>query len=399
MDKHTWVIPARFDHKDAAAGLKAIEQSGRTAEDLGHAADSASDRFRRAHKAVQSATRGYLELQRALGSSGDGGPDQSDTYSASPSGPRLAANVRPEDWSEPTDVVRGRAGVRPGGNASHPTDDLPTARPAEGHPFAMPARQATPTASGAADGWSADRHDPRATLPIDRGPGRVSGLTDDVRRFGPAGYTPDSPRGRPVPGVDMGSLLSDGPGLPSAGGRRVADLGPAAVADGPCRERPPASSSRGAPAVLPPLFDRDPSSDPPSLAEFRSPDVLGSTRSIPRDRSSSRDDVPARLGDEGVLEGFDPRGSARRMRAPFPVGPQADGSLADGLPAWQRAETGPADRQRTAGSQQGGLVQGSVIERLLREQNELIRQDMHRNTSPPLAAPPPLRGGGIRMGG
>jgi hypothetical protein len=44
-----------------------------------------------------------------------------------------------------------------------------------------------------------------------------------------------------------------------------------------------------------------------------------------------------------------------------------------------------------------GAASTATIERLLREQNELIKQDLQRNAHPPIAAPPPMRGGGIRM--
>jgi hypothetical protein len=96
-------------------------------------------------------------------------------------------------------------------------------------------------------------------------------------------------------------------------------------------------------------------------------------------------------------EGFDPLEGYWRIRASSPVAAAADESLADGRAMWPvRRGAGTLYGERGPESRFGGASTGA-IERLLREQNELIRQDLQRKASPPIAAPPPMRGGGIRM--
>ena len=100
---------------------------------------------------------------------------------------------------------------------------------------------------------------------------------------------------------------------------------------------------------------------------------------------------------ERPSEGFDPREGTRRVRVASPFAVPVDDSFAAGRampPVRERAGNSPGERDPEA--RFGGASTG-VIERLLREQNELIRQDLQRNANRPIAAPPPLRGGGMRM--
>ena len=99
-----------------------------------------------------------------------------------------------------------------------------------------------------------------------------------------------------------------------------------------------------------------------------------------------------------IPEGFDPREGIRPLQAAFPVPGPAVESLAEerATPVLARVEAGASPGGRDADARIGGGSTG-VIERLLREQNELIKQDVQRNANPPIAAPPPMRGGGIRM--
>ena len=116
-----------------------------------------------------------------------------------------------------------------------------------------------------------------------------------------------------------------------------------------------------------------------------------------RDVRGPQDEIEAWHASGGVPEGFDPREGLRRIRAPFPLAAAAGESIVEGRtmpPTGEASGISPGGRDRDAGI--GGGATGA-IERLLREQNEMIRQDAQRSASPPIAAPPPLRGGGMRM--
>jgi hypothetical protein len=99
----------------------------------------------------------------------------------------------------------------------------------------------------------------------------------------------------------------------------------------------------------------------------------------------------------GFPDGFDPREGIRRINASFPIPASAIEWMTREQPmqpSWTGAGISPGSRDTEARIGGGSI---GVIERLLREQNDLIRQDTQRNMSPPIAAPPPMRGGGIRM--
>src|SRR6185437_13432240 len=93
---------------------------------------------------------------------------------------------------------------------------------------------------------------------------------------------------------------------------------------------------------------------------------------------------------------LDPREGIRRTRSSSPIAAPVDESLAPARatpPAREMAGASPGGWD--AAAQLGGSSTG-LIERLLKEQNELIRQDLRQTASPPIAAPPPMRGGGVR---
>jgi hypothetical protein len=94
---------------------------------------------------------------------------------------------------------------------------------------------------------------------------------------------------------------------------------------------------------------------------------------------------------------LDPREGIRRTRASSPIAAPVDESLAqDRATPPSREMAGASPGGWDTGAQLSGSSTG-VIERLLKEQNDLIRQDLRRTASPPIAAPPPMRGGGVRM--
>ena len=98
-----------------------------------------------------------------------------------------------------------------------------------------------------------------------------------------------------------------------------------------------------------------------------------------------------------IAEGSDPREGIRRARASSPVAAPADVSIADGRTTRPGRGTAGFSAGQTDPESRSGVMSNGTIERLLREQNELIRQDLQRNANPSIAAPPPMRGGGIRM--
>ncbi len=120
-------------------------------------------------------------------------------------------------------------------------------------------------------------------------------------------------------------------------------------------------------------------------------------RTREHDSQAVRDGAEARLKNEAASEGIEAREGIRRLRTSFPAAAPADGQHAEERTTGSRAGAGISQGGRDPNVQLGGAAVG-VIERLLREQNELIRQDLQRNVRPPIAAPPPMRGGGIRMG-
>ena len=163
MDKRDLIIPARFDSRGAAAGLKAVGGGGHASGDLGQAAAVAADQFRRAHESVESALQEFNLLRRASGGEGrPAGGDPAADEAAQGAGAKFPA----EDWLESREGLRGAAGSRLGGSGSGPMEGktggsppLSTRRPLSqveaGRPDASPGRsygpsqaETDPTAAG-----------------------------------------------------------------------------------------------------------------------------------------------------------------------------------------------------------------------------------------------------------
>ena len=126
MDNRKLIIPDRFDHKDAVAGLKAIEQSGQVAGDLGHAADTASARFRKAHDSIKSASQSYLELRRTLqGVTDHEERPTADGLVANEAGQGGGTNLTPKEWRGSGDEIRSQAGARFGSSLTNAPSEQP----------------------------------------------------------------------------------------------------------------------------------------------------------------------------------------------------------------------------------------------------------------------------------
>ncbi len=401
MDQHDPIIPARFNHRDAAAGLRSLEQTGEHADALAHAADSAAARFQRAREAIGAASRGYLDLGQSTRSVGVDDPDEP----ASGAGePRDAVGLRPgpagsrssnhetSSPGEPGDPQRPGHLINPGGRATmaprgiEPASADRTPRP-EGS-------SASPSAAESASRDSA-RSVEEAAGRGDRG---NLGLADAAARSRRPGAMPEGSPHRTGADCDPGGLS----------GRR----GNPAVADE--RNEDFSASTEPDPATM---LSR-PASPP---ARTSSPDLAGSTNEEGRPGReqlfNSRSvagtpvaGVPGRgsraLGlEDDSLAGpgapgadFDAGEAIRKMRSASPASASLASRPAEASASWgQAASAGPSGGRDTM-FPSGGPSSGTVIERLLREQNEMIRQDAQRSASPPISAPPPLRGGGLRMG-
>src|SRR5579885_2703948 len=146
MDKREQIVPARFDYRDAVAGLRALEQGGHVAGDLGRAADLASARFRKAHESVRSAVQEYFRLGRALQQAP--GPEPRPTTGApvaNEAGDEDATRPPAADWLGSRAEITGEAGVRRAGFRAGPTDERagggPHGPPAIANEGVMPSRR------------------------------------------------------------------------------------------------------------------------------------------------------------------------------------------------------------------------------------------------------------------
>jgi hypothetical protein len=416
MDKRELIIPARFDHKDAAAGLKAIEQCGHVASDLEHAADAASARFRKAHESIKSASQGYLDLRRALQGVADHEPrPTAGGLAANEAGQGGETNLTPKEWRGSGDGFRSQAETRFGGSVTNPPGEQTGE---DRHGFSPPsmtlgglppqAAELTPgqvplPASGMPAGSTHDgsasrtafRGIPEATS---RGLGGESSLADGMSRFEQARTLAEGLQQRGTRSESVGAFPEENEILGDGGQRRGAVQGRTYPGVEPRESGWPGSSTRGASADFVGWANSNREGSRTGLMAHR---LAGNTTADGmRDRDSQAigHEAEARLKNESASEGLDAREGIRRMRTSFPAAAPADGHLAEERTTGSRAGVGLSPGERDTNLQLGGAATGGVIERLLREQNELIKQDLQRNVSPPIAAPPPIRGGGIRMG-
>lgn len=405
MENRELIIPARFDSKDAAAGLRAIEESGHAADDLGRAADAASARFRKAHESVQASAQDYLRLRQSLRHAAA----NEATPTAGATDVRAGAESPPSEWLESAAGLLA-AGARRGGR-----EDGPSGEPLEGSqqgpsPLAKmggPApRQggawtgADPLTSASAGPVQGDWGE----IPLramggarDSGPGGAPDPGDGLAFHEVARNAPN-PLQNPTARSDEPSASLDGRGIlarirgrqgsvedvddPGAGAGRAGRMAREAVSDYREWMTGGRDGSRGGVAIersVGPII-------PDGEAGMRSPGM-----------EPIRGGGEARQGVAMSPEGWDLLEGIRRARAASPAAPSLAGSPVVGPAmghAWDRNETAPGGH---GSESRFGGASTDVIERLLREQNDLIRQDLQRNAHPPIAAPPPLRGGGIRM--
>jgi hypothetical protein len=411
MDNRKLIIPDRFDHKDAVAGLKAIQQSGHVAGDLGHAADMASARFRKAHESIKSASQSYLELRRTL----QGVADHEDRPTAdgpvaNEAGQSGGTNLTPKEWRGSGDEIRSQAGTRFGGSLTNtpseqPGEDRSKSSPPPTTPAGLPQEaaafslgQASLPTSGMPAGPSHEGSQNRTAFRSiseakSRGLGGESNLPDGPGRAEQARILAEGLQQREALGAsfEKSEILGDG------GGRRGTVQGSAHAGAEPRESAWPGSSTREASVDF---AGRANSGSEGPRTWLTTPWRSGNTTADgtrEHDLQAVRDEAEARLKNEGASEGIEAREGIRRMRTSFPAAAPADGQHAEERTTGSRAGAGISPGGQDPNVQLGGAAVG-VIERLLREQNELIRQDLHRNVRPPIAAPPPMRGGGIRMG-
>jgi hypothetical protein len=412
MDNRKLIIPDRFDHKDAVAGLKAIQQSGHVAGDLEHAADMASARFRKAHDSIKSASQSYLELRRTLQGVADHEErPTADGLVANEAGQGGGTNLTPKEWRGSGDEIRSQAGARFGGSLTNAPSEQPGEDRSKSSPppttlggphqeaAAFTPGQAYLATSGMPAGPSHEGSQNREAFRSiseakSRGLAGESSLADGLGRAEQARIMAEGLQQREALGAsfEKSEILGDG------GGRRGIVQGSAHAGAEPRESGWPGSSTREASVDL--AGRADSGSEGPRTwltTPWRAGDVIADG-ARQHDLQADRDEAEARLKNEGASEGIEAREGIRRMRTSFSAAAPADGQLAKERTAGSRAGAGNSPGGRDPNVQLGGAAAVGVIERLLREQNELIRQDLQQNVRPPIAAPPPMRGGGIRMG-
>ena len=432
MENRELIIPARFDSKGVVAGLKAVDQSGHVAGDLGRAADADSAQFRKAHESVASALQEFTLLRRALQQApgNEVRPAGDDPAAADETARRSAAKVPQEEWLGSGEGLL-TAGTQLGGPGTRFTDEQ-AGRLQQGPPLLLKT-----------GGLHSQQGAERFGLLPDGGHRRIPAETDLSSAGGSVGPNDGRTEGSSVlesssPSAVGRSLASPGwfgpsraitpddrPGLSRrdspTGGSRTGNLEAFLESNktrAEVRRRQDLANGADNPDVEPEGFGRDGRMDGEAVTDYV--DWMTGARDVTQDGSAAirtggpaavegaagahRRDMPALRvraeawhNNEMPPEGFDPREGIRRVRAASPIAAPADDYFTEGRamrPVRERAGIPPGARDPEA--RFGGAPTG-VIERLLREQNELIRQDLQRNANRPIAAPPPLRGGGMRM--
>ncbi len=406
MDKRELIIPARFDYKDAVAGLKSIEDTGHVAGDLEHAADAASARFRQAHESIKLASQGYLELRRAL--RGDVDQERRSTaggHTIDEAGEGGETNLTPKEWRESGDEFRSHAGGRFGG----PMTSLPGEHTGEDrHAFYPPydgAEHSPGQAQRPGSGMPASPDQERVAGGMAefalaesrrRGLGGGSGLNEGMSRIDQAGNSSQEPQFREARSGGFGAFPDKNRGLGEDGESRGAVQGPAYQGIEPRESGWRGPLHREASVDLTGWARSDREGGRDGLTSPRRAGDITENGVLQRDPQAIRHGAEQQLNHEAAPEGLEAREGIRRMRTSFSA--PAGGQFAEEQATGSRGSAGISPGGKDPSVQLGGAAAIGVIERLLREQNELIRQDLQRNVSPPIAAPPPMRGGGIRMG-
>ena len=397
MENQEWIIPARFDSRDAAAGLRSIDEGGQASGDLGQAAEPTSDRFRKAHESIASASRHQGRPRTEIRGSG---PEARGDFSGS------VVKGLAKEWTGATELARSLESRAEGPSpvpsieASEKAGDAPAPRRALGRAGSQadPSSKdghALPPAQHALDprGWgnvlSGDGPRPLST---DASPGRIAagpvapngrnhtgppgdganqaGSFDRTGREGPSILVGRDVHAR-SPGKPGPAIETDGIGLGTTEGESAALMGRGAAANYRAWTTGPL----------------DPRTMPAS-----GPDRPSGPLGMEATRSGGETSFPA------------PQAAVAGRPGPAPNAMTRDLTISPSLVPTTRE---PWTRPHQAGdlspigsrAMEGGLGASSngAIERLLREQNDLIRHELQRDASRPIAAPPPLRGGGLRM--
>jgi hypothetical protein len=423
MDKSEQIVPARFDYQDAVAGLRAIEESGHVAGDLGQAADAASARFRKAHESVQSARQEFLHLGRALQQAPGHGPRPTTGQpAANETGDGATTRLPPAEWLGSRAEIPADAGARRAGLGTGSTNEQAGAGP-HGHMAVAAEREILRRGAEPSDwfpgrggrGIPADAPLPTAgDLPgpggapegdivlraieeaRNRGLGGDSGPADDMGRSESSGPFADRRQQPGASGQDLDAFQRQGEILADIRLRQgfAGGLGDAGARTGGSGQPERMAREALAGYVEWMTGDREVSRDRVAAAQHIGTPEAGAQR---RDQEALPEATDARHRSGPRPGSLDPREGIRRTRASSPIAAPVDESIApDRATPPSREMPGASPGEWDAGARLGSSST-DVIVRLLREQNELIRQDLRRTANPPIAAPPPMRGGGARM--
>lgn len=399
------IIPVRLQSRDAAAGLRSIEESGQ-------AADAASGRFRKAYESLTAASQEYLRLRRALRDV----PAQEAGLTVGPATGDALLGAREKA------LLEGWPGSGEGPRTIEARLGDPAARPAVGSDqvFLRPTDFGEPTSPQGAnraqlltDAGSRDRQGDALGTPavglieqIDGRPLSTAGSWDRSSRGGRASEesarpaTPSPLIRRGPTGSDLGASLEGGEAFAEILGRPGPASGVDIVGQGPNEAGRGGWMGRGASVdyqawstgELDGGRDAATAGQPDRpLARVGAEGGWGDGGPTLPDRAEARHD--------GMIlsQHFALRDKTWKNPISSPIASASNDPATDGHST--RPDRGSySTPSRNWGPEAGfGASATSVIERLLREQNDLIRQDLQRDAGRPIAAPPPMRGGGIRM--
>ena len=394
MENHEWIAPTRFQSRDAVAGLRSIEEEVPDVDDLGQAVSTSSTRFRQAHESIASASRQHARLQSAIRESG-------------PVAENLFAGSVFDGFSKmrlnSVEFARSRESWNGGSLQSTPG-------PADQGVGQEIARRSEPSGDRpASDPVSRNALGALTGMPIIDHRGRSDSRPENHPRSPSADVSPD-------PITVESHIPGDGPLSSNNGVSHAGRLG---------LINHQGTSLLGDQATLTRIHARP---DSAIEDEGSGSGKTKSERSVPMNQRSLsdfqawksgsliRDATPTSHPDRALIP-IDPEASRMTGGMAFPAAP-ITGLSPPGIATnkMTRSLTSPSSLAPSAagqwisppratdsspivdrGSESGFGASNGTIERLLREQNDLIRQDLQRDASRPIAAPPPLRNSGIRM--
>ncbi len=394
MENHEWIAPTRFEYRDAVAGLRSIEEDVPSVDGLGQTTNTSSTRFRQAHESIASASRQRGHLQSTLRESG---PVAGNLFAGS--------------------EINGLSKLRTSTFESGYTLESPKEGPSSTIPSSVNERIGQANA-----GQSDPNRDRRSASPVSMD---VRNALTGKPNFNHLGAADSRPDGLPwAPSMDVSSDRIHGkPENPDNGPAPSSD--PVIRAGRVVQIDPQDTSLLGSQAALTQIHVGTASVIATEAADSGMTRV---ERSVPMDQralADSQAETSDRLIRDSRPKSHPDRAfiltNAQASRAAGGMGfPQAPitGLVPPGIAPYTitRSATSPSSLAPSADGQWTGPLRntdfspiggrGSVselgaangtIEHLLREQNELIRQDLQRNSSRPIAAPPPFRNSGIRM--